>query len=236
MNLAFMAAATGLIAAATTLLVSPTLRSAPAPGQPRGSLAWVAAIVVLLPLGALGLYLVVGTPAALDHSAYERPAAPSPVDDAIARLQANARRQPNDLPSWLLLGRAAATMQKPEVALEAFGHALKVAPDNPDVMVAYAEAVAVKHSDHRLDNATRAVLERALRIEPRHQHGLLLLGVADYQDGRFADAASRWKQLLAVLPPGSGIAAAIEAQIADAEARISGDASGNAASPLARQR
>jgi cytochrome c-type biogenesis protein CcmH len=113
-------------------------------------------------------------------------------------------------------------MQQPDVALEAFGHALKMAPDDPDVMVAYAEAVAAKNVDHRLDRPTLALLERAVSLNPRHQHGLLLLGIADYQDERFAEAATRWKQLLAVLPADSSIADAIATQIADAESHMAG--------------
>jgi cytochrome c-type biogenesis protein CcmH len=234
-NLAFLASATAMMVTATTLLVYPTLRTGRATGRLRGSLGWIAAITVLLPVGALGLYLMVGTPAALDRSAHRPVAASTSVDEALAQLRAEAQGHPDQLPPWLLLGRAAATMKKPDVALDAFGHALKIAPNDPDVMVAYAEAVAVKSRDHRLDEPTRAVLERAIRIDPRHQHGLLLLGVADYQDGRFKDAANRWKQLLALLPSDSAIAAAISSHIADAEARVPGKPTGPSAQAGLRQ-
>lgn len=216
-NFAFMATATGMVVATTAALVFPMLRKKRDAARSHGTFGWVMAIAILLPIGALGLYFMVGTPAALDRSAY---AAPGDIDATLAQLRAEALRQPDALPPWLLLGRAAATMQQPDVALEAFGHALKMAPNNPDVMVAYAEAVAAKDTDHRLDKPTLALLERAVSIDPRHQHGLLLLGIADYQNGRFADAATRWKQLLVVLPADSSIAAAIATQIADAESRM----------------
>lgn len=222
MNVVFVAAATCMTAAATALLIYPMLRTGRAAGRLRGSLGWITTLSVMLPIGALGLYLVVGTPTALDPATY-RPAVSNPVDDIIGPLHAGALKQPGELTPWLLLGRAAATMQRPDMALDALDHALQIAPDNPDVMVAYAEAVAAKRTDHRLDKSTRAVLEHAVGIDPRHQHGLLLLGVADYQDGRFAEAATRWKQLLALLPANSSIASAIASQIADAEARAPGN-------------
>ena len=227
-NFAFMATATGMVVAATAALVFPMLRKGRSPARSHGTLGWVLAIATVLPIGALGLYFLVGTPAALDRSAY---AAATDVDTTLAQLRAAALEQPDALPPWLLLGRAAATMQKPDTALEAFGHALKMAPDDPDVMVAYAEAVAASSTDHRLDKPTLALLERAVSIDPRHQHGLFLLGIADYQNERFADAAMRWKQLLAVLPAGSSIAAAIAGQIAEAESHLPGSPAGKSALP-----
>ncbi|EIL87971.1 hypothetical protein UU9_14230 [Rhodanobacter fulvus Jip2] len=218
-NLAFMATAAVMVVVTTAALVFPMVRKKRDVGDSHGTLGWVVAIAIVLPTGALGLYAMLGTPAALDRSAY---AAPSDVDSTLAQLRAEALEQPDALPPWLLLGRAAATMQQPDVALEAFGHALKMAPDDPDVMVAYAEAMAAKNVDHRLDKPTLALLERAVSLNPRHQHGLLLLGIADYQDERFAEAATRWKQLLAVLPADSSIADAIATQIADAESRMAG--------------
>lgn len=218
-NLAFMATATVMVVATTAALVFPMVRKKRGAGDSHGTLGWVMAIAIVLPAGALGLYAMLGTPAALDRSAY---AAPSEADTTLAQLRTEALEQPDALPPWLLLGRAAATMQQPDVALEAFDHALKMAPDDPDVMVAYAEAVAAKNVDHRIDKPTLALLERAVRINPRHQHGLLLLGIAEYQDERFAEAATRWKQLLAVLPADSSIADAIATQIADAESRMAG--------------
>jgi cytochrome c-type biogenesis protein CcmH len=227
-NFAFMATATGMVVAATAALVFPMLRKGRDSGRSHGAFGWVMAIAALLPLGALGLDFLLGTPAALDRSAY---AAPTEVDTTLAQLRAEALKQPDALAPWLLLGRAAATMQQSDTALEAFGHALKVAPDDADVMVAYAEAVAAKNNDHRLDPSTLALLERAVSINPRHQHGLLLLGIADYQNQRFADAATRWKQLLAVLPADSRIAAAIARQIADAESHLPGNPAAKPALP-----
>ena len=153
------------------------------------------------------------------------------TSEVVATLLAEAARAAPAECCGLLLGRAAATMQKSDTALEAFGHALKMAPDDPDVMVAYAEAVAASSTDHRLDKPTLALLERAVSIDPRHQHGLFLLGIADYQNERFADAAMRWKQLLAVLPAGSSIAAAIAGQIAEAESHLPGSPAGKSALP-----
>lgn len=219
MTVAFVVAAAGLVAAASAVLVFPMLRADRKAGQLRGSFGWIAAIVLVLAFGTISLYRLVGTPAALQRNSYTTTAPSSNVDDTLPDLQAAAAQHPGELLPWLLLGRSAATMQRPDVALDAFGHALRLAPDNPDIMVAYAEAFAVQRVDHHLDAATRAVLERALTINPNHQHGLMLLGVADYQDGRFADAANRWKQLRHLLPPDASITAAITSQIDNAEAR-----------------
>jgi cytochrome c-type biogenesis protein CcmH len=177
-------------------------------------------IAFALPPVALGLYAWIGTPSALNA-----PAADTGKLDfaqATAELRAKLQRSPNHPEGWLLLGQAYTAMNRPTDARDAFGYALKLKPDNPDIMVAYAEADAQARDDHRIEGDSRKLLERAVALAPDHQRGLWLLGISDYQLGHFDDAIAHWKHLLDLLQPGSNIATAVDAQLAMAQARAQG--------------
>jgi cytochrome c-type biogenesis protein CcmH len=101
-------------------------------------------------------------------------------------------------------------------------------------MVAWVEATAETSPTHRIDDASRAKLQRALQIEPTHQRALWLLGISDFQRNDYADAAKQWKTLLPLLQPGSRVATAVQQELAAAEAHMGGstqDAKLTAADP-----
>ena len=64
------------------------------------ALAW-AAIVLVLGVGVLALYRLVGTPAALQQSAATAPS--QSLEDAVLELQAELERNPNQPEGWALL-------------------------------------------------------------------------------------------------------------------------------------
>jgi cytochrome c-type biogenesis protein CcmH len=176
------------------------------------------ALVFALPLATIGLYALYGSPGAL------QPQATGSMDlaDAAAELHAKLQRQPNHPEGWILLAQAYTSMGKLDDARDAFGQALKLKPDDPDIMVAYAEADAQARPDHRIDGEARTLLQRAVALQPDHQRGLWLLGISDYQLGRYDEAASHWRQLSKLLPADSKLASAVNAQIAMAQARMQG--------------
>lgn len=216
----FLIAAAAMIAAALAFVLLPMLRRGRAAGHARGPFVLGLTLAFVLPAATLGLYALVGTPRALDPAAY-RPA-PMNLEDAVASLHAKLEQAPDDLQGWLLLGQAYASMQRSADARDAFARALKLAPDNPDVMVAYAETDSLARPDHRIEGDTLALLRRAVAAEPNHQRGLWLLGIGEFQAGQFADAATTWKRLQPLLPAGSKVASAVAGQIALAEARAAG--------------
>ncbi len=205
-----------MISLTATLLLFPTLRAGRNTGRARGLFIQTILISLGVPAVALAVYLTTGTPQAINSEPAARNTA-TKVSQALDVLRANALAHPTDVQAWLSLGRASSTMGNPGVAVEAYGKALALDSDNPDIMVAYVEASVSNDAQHRVNAASRTILERALRITPTHQHGLLLLGFANFQDGKFSEAATVWQRLLELLPPGSPVAIEVKRQIADAE-------------------
>lgn len=217
----FLVIAAIMVVAALACVLVPLLRSARRQGRPRAPFVLALILALVTPPAVLGAYLVVGTPQALQ---------PAPADDhatlaaAAQQLQAGLRRKPDNAEGWALLAQAYSALNQPQQALDALNHLLKLKPDDPDAMVAWVEATAETSPSHRIDAASRAMLRRALQIQPKHQRALWLLGISDFQRGDYADAAKQWKTLLPLLDPGSLVAATVQQELAAAEAHAGGSA------------
>ncbi|TCV97537.1 cytochrome c-type biogenesis protein CcmH [Luteibacter rhizovicinus] len=219
MKFAFYAAAAVMLVIALALLLVPLIRQGRQSGRSRGVFAIVLAIAFVVPLGAIGLYALVGTPATL--GGVEKPAQIS-IPQAIAELRQRLAEQPGDVQGWLLLGQTYGMLKQPSDARDAYDGALKADANNTVAMVGWAEADSLVRPDHRIDGRSRELLERAVAADPQSQRGLWLLGISNFQMGRYAEASALWKKLQPMLDPDSGVAQAVAEQIAQADARAGG--------------
>ena len=182
---AFIALAALLVVATLALVLAPLWR------KQRG---FAAAISVFVTGAAIGLYALLGTPAALDPALRE---GPQTMDDAISRLQLELQRNPAQPDGWRLLGRALADQGKFGDSRDAFARAATLRPDDPDTLAEAAEARAKADPQHRFDPQAMAMLEHALQRDPKHQRSRWFLGIAKRQSGDAAGAAATWEPLLA---------------------------------------
>jgi cytochrome c-type biogenesis protein CcmH len=215
----FLIIAAVMVVVALACVLIPMLRSARREGKPRSPF-WLALVLALAtPPAVLGLYLVLGTPQAL-----QPPPADTPADLAKAtqKLQANLAKKPDDAQGWALLAQAYSALNQPQQAKAALQHLLKLKPDDPDAMVALVEASAETNSNHMIDDTSRKLLQHALAINPTHQRALWLLGISDFQRKQYADAAKQWNTLLPLLPENSKVAATVKQELAEARTRAGG--------------
>jgi cytochrome c-type biogenesis protein CcmH len=178
-----------LVVAATTLLVFAAVLRPLWRDRPRTALI----LVATLTLGSAALYRVVGTPAALDAAAVERP---DTIEEAVAQLEKNSDRFA-DHQGWVMLANAYARMGDATKAREAWEKAVVMSPDDADLRAATAEARARAHPQQRFDARAVEHLRHALKQNPKHQRARLFLGVSLRQQGKPADAAEAWMPLLA---------------------------------------
>lgn len=214
MNLIFALIVALMAAAALACVLWPLLRTRSAARAPT---SLTAALSIGLPIAALAIYFAVGTPAALNPAnRVAAHATPADVSTAINQLAAHLAKQPDDLEGWVLLGRAYQAMQKPAEAAQAFNAALKLAPEDANLLAATAEARSLASADHRIDGDTLALLDKAIKIDPANQRALWLRGIADYQAGNYDGAETRWQRLLSLLDPDSEVAQSVRVEIANA--------------------
>lgn len=205
------------------LAALPSTSTSAAPVRSRPAIAAALAIAVVLPLGAIVLYQANGAPAALDPARMTASSAPDAqehgvdMDQAVAGLVAKLKEDPDNPDGWALLGRAYQSMSKFAESRDALKHAYDLKPDNHDLTVEYAQALALSNDGRRIIGESRQLLDGVLKADPDHQRALWLVGISDYQAGDFNAAITVWNRLLPALPPGSDIAESVRTQIADAQ-------------------
>lgn len=206
--LAFALAALALALAAIAIVLRPLWHGARGPALAIGAGAVVAVAL---------LYLLVGTPAALDPVARQ---APETMEDAIAQLESELARSPQQAEGWRLLGRAYRAQDRTGDSAAAFERAADLLPDDPDVLVEAAEARALARADRRLDARAVAWLDQALAVAPGHQRARWFRGIAHRQAGAPAEAARTWEPLLAGVDAATATSLREQVDLARADAGL----------------
>jgi len=202
---------------------SPVAGAAQVSARPRRVLLAYAAV---LPVAAAVLYLKFGHPQlvgapATGQSVTTSDSAGKDGDGMLVQLEAHVAASPNDARAWVMLARL--RMQGDQFAPAAFAYeralqaSAKVARD-PLIWCEYADALGMAQGG-RLAGKPRELIDRALALDAAHPRALEMAGSAAYEAGDFSGAARAWRQLLALLPAGSGEHAELAAAIARAEQR-----------------
>ncbi|HUW54575.1 MAG TPA: hypothetical protein VMV99_14295 [Rhodanobacter sp.] len=221
MKIAFYIAAAVMITVALAALLLPLIREGRRSGHPRSAFALILIIALALPLTTASLYLLVGTPAALNGVGHQVGKSLT-MQEAVVQLRAHLAEKPDDIQAWMLLAQTSTMLHHSADAHDAYDHILKLDANNPDAMVGWAETDALVSKNHIIGERARKLLKQAVLLQPDSQRGLWLLGVSDFQRTDYRDAAATWRLLQKQLEPGSEVAKAVAGQITQADARASG--------------
>ena len=204
----FVAIAALLCIATVAVLLRPLWRDA------RGVAAGIG-VVMLASTGLL--YMLVGTPRALDSTAQQ---SPKTLGDAIAQLEAELQRDPRQAEGWRLLGQAYQREGKPTQARDAYAKAVALLPDDTDLLAEAAQVRALAHPQRLFDGEAVALLQRALAKDPAHQRARWFLGIAQRQAGDNAAAAATWEPLLGLVDAATAASLRKEIDAARADAGL----------------
>ncbi len=174
-------------------------------------------IALLLPIGAVGMYWWLGTPGAIDPVATQK-AGEDQVSQMIDTLAARLKANPDNPKGWAMLARSYKVMGRFPEAEQAFLKAGDLVNTEPDLLVDYADLLAVR-ANNNIEGKPLELVNKALALNPQHPMGLMMSGVAAYRRSDFKQAVAQWEKLLAVLDPASPDAQQVEADIADARAK-----------------
>ena len=164
------------------------------------------ALFLLLPILGIAGYGLLGNPRALDplQTVAQPQMTPEQINAMVARLAERMQANPDDMQGWLMLARSYKTMGRYEEAANAYGKAEEVINDDPDLLASYAETLAMA-TGKGLQGKPAQLVERALKIEPKHGHSLFLAGAAAMDAGDKRKAIAYWEALLPQVEPGSEI-------------------------------
>ncbi len=193
----------------------------------RGSGKWGFIVsAALIPLIAFPLYSAIGgydelTQAPVAHATQAQAGAARnlpPLDKMIGALEAKLKQDPNNIQGWELLGRSYIALKRPTDARNAYKKAYELSPDDPDVLLAYADVLAALSGDS-FSGQPAQLVEKALKLSPDHPNGLWMAGVVEFQRGAFEKSVAHWEKLKTLLPPASENLADLNAAIKEARSR-----------------
>ena len=177
------------------------------------------AIGIAVPLVAALLYITVGNPGALAP----RPAGGDgqgvtlqQIEGMVERLAARMKENPDDVKGWVMLGRSYSVLDRFPEAVAAYENAVKRSPPDAQLLVDYADAVAMAQG-RRLEGEPERLIAQALKLDPDNVKARVLAGTAAFEKKDFKGAIAHWERILRVVPPDSDMVDSIRDSIADAQ-------------------
>ncbi|GBL59962.1 cytochrome c-type biogenesis protein [Pseudomonas citronellolis] len=182
-------------------------------GERRSRLGRAAPLLaaVLLPLLGLGLYLHWGASEKLALSR-ELAEPPHSMAEMTERLEKAVQAQPDSAEGWYFLGRTYMTQERFEDAAKAFERAANLSGRQSEVLGQWAQALYFANGK-KMAGAAQALADEALKQNPEEVTTLGLMGIAAFEDQRYADAVDYWQRLVAALPADDPSRAAIQSGI-----------------------
>ena len=161
--------------------------------------------LVLLPVGAVALYLTLGSPDLSGGPQASREQASSEarsVENMIAQVENHVASNPNDGRAWEVLGPVYMRIGRYNDAVRALRKSLSLNGSSAAREADLGEAL-VFAANGVVTAEAKTQFDRALALDGQDVMANFYLGMAADQDGRRADAEKIWRELLAKAPAGA---------------------------------
>ncbi|MBT3989104.1 MAG: c-type cytochrome biogenesis protein CcmI [Rhodospirillaceae bacterium] len=182
-------------------------KTAATPSQTSGlRLAMAIAIIVVIPLAALGLYQHLGSPQKPDLPFAKRKfaapvkAANAEMERLVNALKARMEENPDKIEGWLLLGRSLVSLERFKDASEAFRRAFQVDPNRADIAASAGETGFMAEGGE-FTPEVRRYFQTAQKLNPGEHKALYYLGLDLAEQKKYREAMQNWIDLIAISPP-----------------------------------
>jgi len=209
-----------------------------------------AAIGMFVAALPIGLYLTLGTPAAISPVPSESQAAggqeqgaggqngaphaltSDQVQAMIDKLAAGLEQNPRNGDGWAMLARSYSYVHKFPEAVKAFQRAAELMPNDSHLFADYADALAMTQ-ERRLTGAPMKLIQRALAIDPKDVKALALAGSEAFDRRDYKAAIGYWDRAVKAGPSDPQFLEQLQAGLTEARQLAGGGASPGASAPLA---
>jgi len=204
-----------------------------APRSTTQSRATALAVSIAVPVCALGIYLLVGSPQLLRPPSPAEAAqqfTPHEIEAMVERLAERLKTDSANVEGWMLLARSYAAFGRFKESADAYATAVKLRPADAQLLADYADALGMALG-RKLEGEPEKLVARALEIDPRNMKALALAGTIAFERKDYNAAAGYWERMLPQVPPDSDDARSIEANVAEARQLARGTPPAVAAAP-----
>ncbi len=200
-------------------------RSAADSEKTRGK--WMAIVVLLaIPAASVSLYLVYGEYRVVENpqlalAAPRQQTAAAPqmsLEEMTVAIKQRLKDNPEDAEGWFMLGRTMMTRQQYDQAVTAFQRSNDLLADEPGIMFALADALAMQNNGNLLGEPEELV-QRGLKLAPRFPNGLWLAGMAAEQRQDYKSAHRYWSLLLPMIADNPASSREVQGLLATLEER-----------------
>lgn len=178
------------------------------------------ALGVLLPATAMGLYLLLGSPATLDAvNGPQRAATPQDMDRLVANLAMKLEKEPDNLQGWAMLARSYKMLGRTADAEKAFERAGAFVEADAQLLAIYADTAA-SNANGDFTGKPAQLIAKALKLDPENAMALWLAGTAAFRANQFDAALRVWERLVPQVEPDSEDARMLQKAIEAAYAAL----------------
>lgn len=130
-------------------------------------------------------------------AAAEQATVSADITKHILELEQAVLKNSQDLAAWINLGNLYFDTHNHKGAINAYEQALKIKPDNADVLT----DLGIMYRDEKMYDQAVAAFQKASQVNPKHQNALFNRGVVLFYDvGRKDEGRAVWRQLLTLNP------------------------------------
>lgn len=179
------------------------LKAASAAGNtiPAGGRAWAkmfaTAAVLSVPLVSWGIYAAIGSPEQPGQPLAARLAknpAEASVQELVARAEAHLAANPEDGRGWDVLAPIYLRLGRSQEAVTAYENVIRIEGTTAQREAGLGEAIA-SFNRGTVTAEAEAAFRRALEQMPEEPKSSFYLAVAEFQEGRVAEAVAAWQTL-----------------------------------------
>lgn len=182
-------------------------------------------VATLVPLLALGLYLLYGSPRLPDQplaARLEDPSNSQNLDALIARVEARLREHPDEGEGWDVIAPVYMGAQRYQDAADAYSEAIRLRGPTAKRLSGQGQALVLANNGVVTEDA-KSALTQAIALDPTLIEPRILLAIAKEQDGDFAGAIADWRALIDKAPADAPWRQMVEQRIAGDEAHLAGE-------------
>ena len=139
-------------------------------------------------------------------------------------LRTKLSRSGDDEMAWMLLGRVAMSLNEFDMAQQSFDKALRMNPDNKQVLISYSQILLLEGSEANITRAA-GMLSKVLNAEPTNLDAISLLALIAYERKDWPQAKAAFEVLLASMEKNDSRYGLISQRIADIELQMQSEGS-----------
>lgn len=187
---------------------------------------WAAGVVgVAVPVVAVSVYLLIGSPEAMDpaqqqvaaaHQQNSHEVTQEQIEGMVASLAARLQNEPDNIEGWHMLARSYNAIGRYKQAADAYAKLVQLVPNDSNLLADYADTLAMALG-RTLVGEPEKLAAKAVEIDPQNIKAIALWGSAAFERKDYAAAAQRWQKVLSLVPADSDVGKSISGSIAEAQ-------------------